>query len=60
MEVVYFTLVAIALYLIADRILTGIERTRGRPFEARMIVFFVILLSLALIVFPVLRRFADS
>lgn len=56
MEAVSFILVAVALYWLADRILDRIEVSRGSRFEQRAVVFFFILLGLALISFPVLRR----
>jgi hypothetical protein len=55
-EVVYFTLVAIALYVVADRALDGIERALGRRLEYRTLIFFAILLVLALVVVTVMRR----
>jgi hypothetical protein len=55
-EAVSFLVVAIALYWLADRILDRIEVSRGMRFEQRAVVFFFILLGLALISFPVLRR----
>ena len=56
MEAVSFLLVAIALYWLADRILDRIEVGRGVRFEQRTVVFFFILLGLALVAFAVLRR----
>ena len=55
MSAIYFTLAGIVLYLVADRILDRIERHRGERFEHRTLVFFGILLSLALVTFPILR-----
>lgn len=55
MEVVYFTLVAILLYLVADRALRGIESAVGRSLEYRSVVFFVILLTLAMGAFALIR-----
>lgn len=56
MEVVYFTLVAILLYLVADRALRGIESALGRTLEFRSAVFFAILLVLALGTFALIQR----
>ena len=56
MDAVYFTLVAIILYLGADWILQRIEVARGRPFEYRSVIFFAILLTLALSSFWVIRQ----
>jgi hypothetical protein len=55
MEVVYFTLTAILLYLIADFILDRVERMAGRRFENRSLIFFGILLTLALVSFSAIR-----
>jgi hypothetical protein len=48
MEILYFTAVAIGLYFFSDWLLDQIERARGRRFENRQLVFFVIILVLAL------------
>ena len=55
MEAVYFTLVAILLYLVADRALRAIESAVGRSLEYRSVVFFAILLALALGTFALIR-----
>ncbi len=56
MEAVYFTLAAIVLYLVSDRILERIEFARGARFEHRSLVFFGILLGFSLIGFAVIRH----
>jgi len=56
MSAVWFTLVAIILYLVSDWILDRIEVAAGRRFEHRSLIFFAILLSLALITFSVIQR----
>jgi len=56
MEIVLFTLVAIAIYFAADWILRTLEARRGAPFKNRSIVFFAIILPLALIVFSVMEN----
>ena len=53
---IVFTLTAIVLYLAADRILDFVERRRGERLPQRGVVFFVILLVLALVTFSVLQR----
>ena len=58
MTTVYFTLVAIVLYLGADRVLDLLERRAGRRFENRSLIFFALLLGSALVAFAVIRRFA--
>lgn len=55
MEFVYFTAVAIALYILADRILLWIESTLGRTLEQRSVVFFMLLLGMALVSFWLIR-----
>ena len=55
MDAVYFTLVAILLYLVADRALRAIESAAGRTLEYRSVVFFGILLALALGTFAIIR-----
>lgn len=57
MQAVYFTVTGILLYLLADRLLVLIERRAGRVFEHRTLLFFVLLLSLALVTFAAIRRF---
>ncbi|MCC6531581.1 MAG: hypothetical protein IT531_03455 [Burkholderiales bacterium] len=51
MEMLYFTVIAVGLYAIADAVLNYLERTRGARFEHRQIVFFVIILVLAVVTF---------
>ena len=58
MEVVYFTLAAIFLYIGADWILNRMEAAAGRRFEYRSIIFFAILLTMALTSFALIRHFA--
>jgi hypothetical protein len=57
LEFVYFTLAGIALYFLSDRVLDGIERMRGKRFAHREIIFFVILLVLALVSFQAIQYF---
>lgn len=59
-EIVYFTLVGIGLYFASDWILNRIEAVRGKPFENRSIIFFVIILVLALISFQLISHFMRS
>ncbi len=60
MEIVYFTLAAIVLYVVADRILDRIEVARGARFEYRTVIFFFILLGLALVTFAAIRALAGG
>lgn len=60
MSVLYFTLVGIALYLFSDWLLQRVEASAGRRFEYRSLIFFVILLSLALITFEFIQRIGGT
>lgn len=55
MDIVYFTIIAIGLYFGADWLLDYLERVRGRRFENRQVVFFAIILPLALLTFWLVR-----
>ncbi len=55
MQFVYFTLIAIGLYLLSDWLLDRIEVLAGRRFEYRSLIFFAILLTLALVSFSLIR-----
>ena len=57
---VYFTLVGIGLYFFSDWILNRIETARGTRFENRSVIFFVIILVLALVSFQLISRFMHS
>jgi hypothetical protein len=54
-DLVYFTIVAIGLYVGADWLLERIERARGRRFEHRQVAFFAIILPAALAAFWLVR-----
>ena len=56
-EAIYFTLTAIILYFGADWILNRIEIAAGRRLEYRSLIFFVILLTLAMVSFALIRRY---
>jgi len=56
MDILYFTLTATLLYFAADWILNRIENAAGRRFEYRSLLFFVILLLMALTSFAVIRQ----
>jgi len=60
MQIIYFTLAAVVLYFAADWILDRIETVAGRRFEYRTLIFFAILLILALGSFAVVRHFTDN
>jgi hypothetical protein len=56
MSAIYFTVAAIALYFVSDRLLQLVEVHVGRRFEYRTLIFFVILLTLALITFSFIQK----
>lgn len=60
MDIVWFTLVAVALYFGADWLLDWIERKRGARFENRQIAFFAIILPLALAAFWLVRALSGG
>ena len=60
MSAVYFTIVAIVLYLLSDWVLERIEVAMGRRLEYRSLIFFVILLTLALISFSIIQRYTGN
>jgi len=59
MEIIWFTLVGIGVYLIANGILVRIEQRRGSPLPNRSVVFFVIFLVLALSSFELIQYLAQ-
>jgi len=56
MEIVYYTLTGIALYFVSDWLLDRIEQARGARFQNRSVVFFAIILVLALVSFQLIGR----
>ncbi len=54
MEIVYFTLVGIGLYFMSDWLLDRIEAARGNRFENRSVIFFAIIMVLALATFQLI------
>lgn len=59
MDIVWLALVGIVLYVLADRILNLMERRAGRRFEQRSIIFFGLILGMALVVFALIRRYFE-
>lgn len=59
-EMLLFTALAAVLYLVADRVLDAAERRAGRRFEYRSVIFFTILLVLALAAFALVRRYGPG
>ena len=60
MQYVYFTLVAALLYLASAWIVDRIEIAAGKRFEYRSLLFFGILLTLALITFGLIRSYTGN
>ena len=60
MSIVYFTLVAAILYLFSDWVLQRVEAAAGRRFEHRSVVFFCILVTLALASFSFISHMTGS
>ena len=59
-QYIYFTLVAILLYLVSSWIVDRIEVAAGKRFENRSLLFFGILLTLALITFSVIETYTGN
>ena len=55
MEIIYFTLAAAILYVAADWILKRMETAAGKRFEKRSLIFFVILMTMAVTSFAIIR-----
>jgi len=55
MEIIYYTLAGLGLYAVSDWILNRIEIMRGERFEHRSLIFFGIILVLALVTFRLIR-----
>jgi cytoskeletal protein RodZ len=55
MQILYYTLAGVILYVVSDWILKQLERRRGRVFEHRTLIFFGILLALALLSFQLIQ-----
>ncbi len=60
MEMIYFTLAAVVLYVGTDWILDRIEIAAGRRLEYRNLVFFVIMLTMAITSFALIRHFGSQ
>ncbi len=60
MEFVYYTLAGLILYFVSDWILRKVEEMRGEAFEQRTLIFFVIILVLALTTFKAIETLMAS
>ncbi len=55
MELLYFTVMAVALYFVSDWIVDRIEHAAGRRFEHRTLLFFAVILALGAVAFWLIR-----
>lgn len=55
MQFLYYTAAGIILYFVSDTILDRIEASRGKRFENRTVIFFIIILVLAVGSFKVIE-----
>ena len=55
MEILYFTVTAVILYLAADWILKRMETAAGKRFEKRSLIFLAILMTMAVTSFALIR-----
>ena len=60
MQFVYFTLTGLLLYFLSDWLLVRAERWRGAAFEQRSLIFFAIILVLALTSFKAIELLLGS
>jgi len=60
LQIIYFTLVAAILYLGSNWIVERIEIAAGKRLKYRSLLFFGILLTLALVSFNVIRVYTEN
>jgi hypothetical protein len=60
MEMLYYTVAAIFLYVVSDWILNQIENRRGERFENRSLIFFAIILVLSVALFNLIQHFQPA
>jgi len=60
MEAIYFTLVAIVLYLLADWVLVRVEVAVGKRLAHRSLIFFALLMTLAITSFWLIRVYTGK
>ena len=59
-DILLFTLNAIIIYLLADWVISKLEKRKGQVLKNRQAVFFVVFLALALISFNLLPMLLTS
>ena len=60
MEAIYFTLVAIVLYLLSDWVLVRVEVAVGKRLAHRSLSFFALLMTLAITSFWLIRVYTGK
>ncbi len=60
MEIILFTLVAIVLYIVSDSIVKAIEQRNSALQKYRSIIFFVIIMVLAVTTFSLLQNYGPE
>lgn len=60
MQIIYFTLVAALLYLASNWLVERIEMALGRRLKSRSLLFFGILMTLALATFSMIRWYTGN
>lgn len=55
MEMIYYTIAAVILYVVSDYILNSIEMRMGKRLPSRSVVFLVIITILAMLSFNLIR-----
>ncbi len=60
MELIYFTLAAIVLYIVSDKIVLTIERKRGKRLQNRSVIFFFIIITLTIISFSIIQSLYEK
>ncbi len=58
-DLLLFTLNAIVIYLVSDRLVRVLERMNPSLAKHRQVLFFVIFLALALVTFSLIRAFVS-
>jgi len=60
LQIIYFTLVAALLYLASNWLVERIEMALGRRLKSRSLLFFGILMTLALATFSMIRWYTGN
>ena len=60
MQILLFTIVAVALYFLTDWLLRTIEQYRGEPLPHRGLIYFAIIFVLAVTSFEIIQRVLQS